>query len=295
MRAFHELSRLFRVVFVALVLVAVARPLRAQILENYSTSLTTYKPTGNTTIQGVRPLVVQRGVTLDGVLRSGSSFPMMIGGNPFENAWNGREFLKPLRIDTGSYAPLDVDIALPTLGVPWVIGRTYNAVQQNSGGSAINSNGFQGKNWFQTSQPEILFYDDADNAKDELYLVYGADRFVEFVRKNSSSNQFKGRNGAAGCFDYQSGSPDIWVYTDQIGNQWTFFGFNTTSHATDGQFWKVKDPAANVAYVGDPTTASTAISNGYSSGKITTAYDASDRRFTYTYTTLDSVSRLTQV
>jgi hypothetical protein len=184
---------------------------RAQVLESASDPMTTYKPTGNTTIQGVRPRVLQRGVTLDGVMRSQPGFPMVCSGNPFENAWPGRESYAGIRIDTGSYSPLDVDIALPSKGIPWVVGRTYNAIQQNSGGSAINSNGYQGKNWFQTSQPEILFYDDSDNAKDMVYLVYGADRFVEFVRKTSTSNQFKGRNGTAGVFDYQSGSPDLYV------------------------------------------------------------------------------------
>jgi hypothetical protein len=267
----------------------------SQILEIASDSLTTNKYTGNTLVQGVRPQVVQRGVTIDGAMRSRPAYPMMLAGNPFENAWSGRENYGGIRIDVGAFAPQDIDISLPTDGIPWMIGRTYNARQLNSGGSAINSNGYQGKNWFQTSQPEIVFYDNATNTNDLILLVYGADRYVEFARAGTSSNQFKGKNGAAGCFDYQSGTPDLYVYTDQVGNQWTFFGFNTTSHTTDGQFWKVTTPNSKTSFVGDATTASTAISNGYSGGKITTAYDASDRRFTYTYTTLDSVSRLTQV
>ena len=268
---------------------------QSQILEIASDSLTSYRYTGNTPVQGVRPQYNQRGVTIDGAMRSPPAYPMVLAGNPFENAWTGRESYGGIRADLGAFAPQDIDIALPTDGVPWVIGRTYNARQLDSGGSAMNSNGYQGKNWFQTSQPEIRFYDDATNTKDLIYIVYGADRYVEFARAGTSSNQFKGKNGAAGCVNYVSGSPDTYVYTDQHGNEWTFFGFNTSGNTTDGQFWKVTTPNAKTSFVGDASTASTAISNGYSGGKITTAYDASDRRFTYTYSTLNGTSRLTQV
>src|SRR5262245_5796886 len=223
MRAF---TPLFRLLGVSLSLL-VAHPVTpvSQILEIASDSLTSYRYTGNTLVQGVRPQVLQRGVTIDGAMRSRPAYPMAIAGNPYENAWTGRENYAGIRADLGAFAPQDIDIALPTDGVPWVIGRTYNARQLNSGGSAINSNGYQGKNWFQTSQPEVVFYDDATDSKDLIYLVYGADRYVEFARivvDGSPDNQFKGKNGAAGCFDYQSGSPDLYVYTDQVGNQWTF-------------------------------------------------------------------------
>jgi YD repeat-containing protein len=285
--------------FVSAVLVATAKEAVAQqILEIYNDSLTTYLPSGNSTQQGVRPLHLQRGVNIDGSLRSRPGFPMRLNGNPFENAWVGQQYQGDLRIDVGAYAPTDIDIALPSTGISWVVGRTYNTVQQTSGSAAMDSNGYQGYNWFQTSQPEILLFTGATADKDVLHLIYGADRYVEFQRQNSTSNQFKGKNGAAGCFDYASGSPDIYTYTDQIGNQWAFFGFNTTSHTCDGQFWKVTDPASNKTYVGDSTTASTAITNGYNAdGRITTAYDASDRRFTYTYSgsTIGGTKRLTQV
>jgi YD repeat-containing protein len=286
--------------FLVLALFLALIPCRAaaqtsQILEIASDSLTSYRYTGNTLVQGVRPQYNQRGVTIDGAMRSAPAYPMVLAGNPFENAWTGRESYGGIRADLGAFARQDIDIALPTDGIPWVIGRTYNARQLDSGGSAMNSNGYQGKNWFQTSQPEIRFYDDATNTKDLIYIVYGADRYVEFARAGTSSNQFKGKNGAAGCVNYVSGSPDTYVYTDQHGNEWTFFGFNTSSNTTDGQFWKVTTPNSKTSFVGDASTASTAITNGYSGGKITTAYDASDRRFTYTYSTLNGTSRLTQV
>lgn len=295
MRAFPPTFGVLRVYLTLGLLLAFPTAANAQILATSSDSLTSYQYTGNTLVQGVRPQYLQRGATFDGAMRSRPAYPMALAGNPFENAWTDRESYGGIRIDLGAFAAQDVDIALPTDGIPWVIGRNYNARQLDSGSSAINSNGYQGRNWFQTSQPEIVFYDDATNTKDLIYLVYGADRYVQFVRAGTSSNQFKGSNGGAGCFNYVSSSPDTYVYTDQQGNEWTFFGFNTTSHTTDGQFWKVTTPNSKTSFVGDATTGSTAITNGYSGGKITTAYDASDRRFTYTYTTLNGTSRLTQV
>src|SRR5262245_42110948 len=123
----------------SLLLTSPAQAQVSQILETYSTSLTTYKPTGNSLLQGVRPLVTQRGLTIDGVLRSRPGYPMALAGDPYERAWSGREFQGALRLDLGTYAPLDVDIAMPTKGIPWVVGRTYNARQVNSGSSPINS------------------------------------------------------------------------------------------------------------------------------------------------------------
>ena len=267
-----------------------------QILETLDASLTDYK-VGKTRVQDASPKVTQRGVNLDGSLRAGSTFKMAIAGNPFENVWRGEQALNGVRLDTGSYHPTDVDLSLPAPGFRWNIGRTYNA-RQDSGGQ-YDSDGYQGRNWFQTSQPEILLYDDAQSAADDiLYLVYGADRFAEFQRDNESSDEFKGKNGAAGVFQYSAGAggePDLYTYTDQVGTEFTFFGFNTASNKADGQIWKIEDPAGNVAYVGDSSTASTAVTNGFDSGgQIAYAYDSADRRFTYTYNA-DSTPHLTSV
>jgi YD repeat-containing protein len=271
----------------------------AQILEIFGDPLTTYLPASNTNVQDVRPLVAQRGVNLDGTLRSMTGHLMYIAGNPFGDVWGGRERLNDVRIDIGAYAPFDVDIALPSDGPRWVIGRTFNPRQENSDGSHIDSNGYQGKNWFQISQPELLLYEHAtDDARDVLYLVYGADRFVEYQRVNASSNDFKGKNGAAGVFVFTDGGANADTYTlwDQHGNEIVFFGFGGDASPAEGQLWKITDPEGNTAYVGDSAIASTAISNGYdASGHIAKAFDPEDRRFTYSYTVLDSVTRLTTV
>ncbi|MCC6244764.1 MAG: hypothetical protein IT353_18100, partial [Gemmatimonadaceae bacterium] len=202
-----------------------------------------------------------------------------------------------MRVDLATPVISDVDIALPTVGPSWLIGRTFNAAQKN-GSSHRDSDGYQGKNWFQSSNPELSFYDTTGTADDAVYLVYGADRYVEYKRSAADANVFVGTNGAAGAIRYvagTSGEPDIWTLTDGAGNKAVFFGGNTASGAADWQLWKLQDVAGNVAYIGDATTASTAVTSGYSGKRPQLAYDAAGRRYTYTYTTIDSVQRLTQV
>ena len=174
----------------------------SQILEVYDDSLTTYLVASATNVQDVRPQAIQRGVHLDGGQREQA--PQLItSGNPGDDGcgggdlcriaggdlpcfpqwlrWNGNNRIcGDIRLDTGTYSPNDIDIAMPAPGFAWVIGRTYNSRQELSG-SHHDSDGFQGRNWFQTFQPEILLYGHpTDDAKDVLYLLYGADRYVEF-------------------------------------------------------------------------------------------------------------------
>ncbi|MFN7021605.1 MAG: hypothetical protein ACK4WH_09795, partial [Phycisphaerales bacterium] len=304
----HTCLRSFLQVAVVLgMMMLTAAPARAdQILQTSGDSLTTYKYAGNTRVQGVRPRAEQRGVGLAGAHRAGGSLAWALAGNPFESTQAG-ETLSGIRLATGTYAPTEIDLALPAQ-VPWVVGRTFNARQADSGGTHFDSDGYQGKNWFQVSQPEIRLYDADGNAgtkqaADLIYLVYGADRYVEFKRTADDADTFRGVNGAAGVFKYESGSPDLYVYTDQNGNRTYFFGGNTSSNPADWQLWKFVDPAGNTAYVGHATTASTAISGGYYksdgqfSGRIKQAFDSEGRRYTYLYSTQEvgGTRRLTEV
>src|SRR5262245_21910337 len=59
------------------------------ILEVASDCLTTFRYSGNSAVQDVRPQVTQRGVLLDGSVVAGPTIPAMIAGNPFERAWGG--------------------------------------------------------------------------------------------------------------------------------------------------------------------------------------------------------------
>ena len=255
------------------------------ILEIFTDSLTTYLASGASNIQDIRPQAGHRGTNLEGTYRAAPSQRMAIRGNPFENVWSESQ-VNGVRLLTGTYGIQDVDLVLPAEGFSWVIGRSYNARQETSGAAHRDSDGYQGKNWFQNSQPEIVLHEHAtDDEKDVLYLVYGADRYAEYKRVDiggGTSNSFKGTNGAAGVFQYAAGTgsePDTYTLTDQNGNEIVFFGFDGDADPAEGQIWKITDPADNTAYVGHATTASTAISNGFNaSGYITEAYDTSGRR-----------------
>ncbi|MCE7974327.1 MAG: hypothetical protein DYG92_08410, partial [Leptolyngbya sp. PLA1] len=247
----------------------------------------------------MRPLPSQRGVFLDGSGRAGPFFSWSLAGNPFERGAPVAARVGPIELATGGVTVADLDWAGVGPGSSaWPIGRTYNQLQ-----SSVND-GVQGRGWFQASQPEIVLYDADTNPatkgdSDVLYIVYGADRYVELDRTAANADTFKAKNGAAGVAEYVSGSPDTYVYYDQHGTAAHFFGGNTSSGRADWQLWKVVDAAGNVSYAGHASTASTAASSGYNSDKtLAVAYDAAGsggRRYTYSYSTVGGVSRLTQV
>jgi hypothetical protein len=241
------------------VLVSSGLVLYSKVLEVYDTSLTSYLTSAKTLVQDLRPRAEQRGVNLDGSMRSAPTHGLALAGNPFESAWRGHDSHNGVRLDTGTYGPTDVDLALPAPGTPWRIGRSYNDRQDAAG--LFDSNGYAGRNWANTSQPELLLFAGATADLDVVYLVYGADRYVEFQRTGVSSADFKAKNGAAGAFSIAEGSPDIWTYIDPIGTESKFFGGNTASNQANWQLWKITDQAGNVAYVGHATNAALAIYN----------------------------------
>jgi hypothetical protein len=216
------------------------------LLEIQNTTLTSYLAAA-TSVQGVSPRVRHRGVGIDGAARSGSTHPMHLAGNPFGSVWNANQSLGGVKLATGAFAQRDVDLALPAEGPMWQIGRSFSNRQEDSSG-AYTSSGYQGQNWFQTSQPEIVVYWDTaqgtKDADDVVYLVYGADAFLEFQRYTATSVEFKGMNGAAGMVEFVDGGadPDLYVYTDQWGYEFRFFGFDGDAGSAAGQFWKVTDP-----------------------------------------------------
>ncbi|MCH8823064.1 MAG: RHS repeat protein, partial [Planctomycetes bacterium] len=138
----------------------------------------------------------------------------------------------------------------------------------------------------------MLYEHPTYDAKDVVYLVYGADRYIEFNRVNSTSTEYKSKNGAAGIVEFivggipDDGEPDLYKYTDQRGWQFYFFGFDNDSLNGKGQFWKfvIPKPGGNhVAYV-HSTDAETAAWAGYNSdGNIIDARDTSGRLYNYEY------------
>ncbi len=153
-----------------------------QILEVHGPTLEVNKYTSGTNSQGVRPTVQQRGVNLDGSMRAGSVQGWALAGNASDPGGSvGQTRLGEVSLATGTYAPFEVDLALPAPGMGrWVIGRSHSHTQKTSTPAHLNSNGPQGYNWFQTSQPEIVVYGEKFNPEnDVVYIVYGADRFTE--------------------------------------------------------------------------------------------------------------------
>ncbi len=272
-----------------------------QLLVTNNASLTTMLLSAETPVQDAVPHVLHRGVNLDGSGRAGSAFGWRLNANPIGGGTVGGRTLNQVDLATGSPSVSAVDLSLPAKQ-PWAVGRSYSARQDFSGHH--DSDGYQGLNWFQMSQPELVFEDEASDADDLVYLVYGADRYIEFRRVAKSGGGYSGSafravNGAAGVLHLEAGAgsePDTWTYHDQAGSTAVFFGFDGDASPCEGQLWKVADPAGNTAFVGDASTGSTAISNGYDgSGRIELAYDSADRRYSYTYSSIDSVTRLTEV
>jgi RHS repeat-associated protein len=262
-----------------------------QILQLNSDSLTTYKATSSTAQHLLRPNVLQRGVGVDGSARASGGYAWAFAGNPFGDAVSPVYRVGDVSLVTGGYSPTDVDLALPAPGgARVVIGRTYNGRQETNAGAHVDSNGIQGYNWQQLSMPELRIATDADHSKDVVYLVYGADRYLEFQRTDSSSDYYQGRNGTAGVLkrvqvtdDDFGDDLDYFIYYDQNGTRTYFLG-TLNLYNFSGQFWMIVDTAGNTTYVGDPSTPGLAIANGFDSyGHISTLYDAAGRRYTYTY------------
>lgn len=277
---------------------ATAQPL----LEQHPASLTSMLSPVPARVQDTWPAALHRGVNLDGTLRSMPSFNWAIAANPFGQEWNEHNRHGSVRLDAGYYEIDEVDLAIPSKGIPWVIGRTYNPVQEIDEDVPHASNGYQGRNWFQNSQPELIFLGGGSPNDDLIYLVYGADRFLEFARvldgEEEATDTFRGINGAAGAivFEEDGEAADTFTYHDQMGNRTVFFGFDNDAYPATGQLWKLIDPAGNTAYVGHASSKSSAITNGYDvDGRVLLAYDATGHRFSYTYQSLDSVDRLTLV
>lgn len=266
------------------------------ILTPYSGSITTYLYTSGTGLQNVRPLVNQRGVHFDGGVRAPNVHGWAKAGNPFGDVEPGRLRIGDVDLANGTYSPTEIDLALPA-HVPWVVGRSHNHAQVVSG-SHHDSNGPMWYNWFYLGQPELAFYNGATDDLDVIYLVYGADGYLEFKRTGVNDGTFRAVNGAAGVIEYETAEnePDTYVYYDQAGNRTYFFGDNTASNAADWQLWRVVDPAGNIAYVGDSSDPSTAVTNGFNSDKtVAKAYDSVGRRYCHSYSTVGGASRLTQV
>ena len=192
------------------------------------------------------------------------------------------------------------------------IGQTYS-LEQVFLDEHHDSNGYQGYNWHQSAQPELVYdFDDPDPLPpgsegayaagtmpkgDKIYVIYSADGFLEFERIEDLSSTFRGVNGTVGVLEHvivAGAGYDYDVIYDRLGNKMTFFGDD--AGGASRQFWKRESPDDVVLYTGHKTDIVQAASLGYGSDlAVDVQYDADGRRSTFSYTTVSSLNRLSSV
>lgn len=289
----------------------------ADRLQPATATLTTYQA-APTHKQGVRPRGEQRVVNYDGSKFGGGGgigggggggddvipVPLPpprppIGGGcdivgdelvefgPLRGTAGGQVF-NGINLKNGVFMDQRAHLHLPQPGGDWVISSDHNPRQDS------DSAGPQGLNRFQGSMREVRDY--GDPAIEGIYLVVGANGYQEFELQ-AGADLFQAANGGTAIAQLvvAANSPDLVHIYDSHGTEWVYFGFDnagTESGVVVGQLWKIIDPHGNVSFVGDASSAATAKSSGYDAitGMITKAYDAADRRYTYTYGTVGGQS-----
>lgn len=288
------------------------------LLVNNST-LTSAAPlwqTGAISAQPTALSYMHRTAMLDGSVRQSWNGIAAVGANASDTAALSDVSLADVRLSTGEYAPSEVDLAFPSAGPMWVVGRTRTPLYQ--------SGRIHGIGWYQISQPQLSFKDNAGDSDDRVYIANGGDRYLEFIRVMNGStptDTFRGVNGTCGAvektvvttdgggslqfrmmsFGEGSGtvaSTTLWTYHDPIGNTVAFMGADATGNSHDArwQVWKITNAAGLSAYVGDANNPLDARMAGYDEwGRITHAWDATGRHYQYTYGIDGGASRLLSV
>jgi hypothetical protein len=273
----------------------------APVLDPHAASMTAYLPTQASPINNLRPRAGHRATDLDGGARFAGFLGLNFGADWLGGSMPGGRRLDAIDLVNGAYAPTEVDLSMSALGLPVYVGRSYSARQAN-GTANHTSDGVMGKNWALLTQPELLFVDSDANAStkqatDAIYLVFGPDRYVEFVRTAVNSNEFKAKNGAAGLASVveDANGPDSVIVRDRQGNRATFFGFDTAASLAAGQLWSTTDRAGYSATVNGSSLSAALTTYTNNGGRITSATDASGRLYTFTYVTVAGKSRLSSV
>lgn len=267
--------------------------LSSAVLRISTDSLTDYLPTAGTAAQGLCLADEHRGVGMNGVPLLPAPHGLMMGANPIESgdSCSSSRVLNGVDLVTGVFTDTQVYMNLPTLGSAWSIGATYSSASSCSSAS----DGYQGKNWATFSAPEVVYEDRGTagpTAEDFLYIVYGADRYVEFQRDGTTAF-FLGVNGAGGVVEHNATDSE-YIYYDILGTEARFFDPDHPTTKVQGQLWKVtsgSERQCSVGAISGARTRANAIDAFDSSGRPTMVFDGSGRRFTYDYTSgrLDSV------
>ena len=240
-----------------------------------------------TTPQGVKPTPLTPLNGYDGVARAtGMAVYDIFNGDPYEQADCSIFYMVgDVNMVSGSYAPTAVDINVAWAGPSWPIVRTYNSQQGFFGDSengltwtSCQSNGPQGRNWFQGSMSGLLV-DGTQNAPPpagvtpqqpllgsdpvvipvNLRLIVGADRYITLtfantVRDGSNGDHYvyKGTNGSSAWAEYipSSTGPDLINVKTRDGMEYTYFGTNTAAGNAAGKLWKQTDAVGRTSVIG---------------------------------------------
>jgi RHS repeat-associated protein len=222
-----------------------------------------------------------------------------------------------------------VDLSLPTDGPSVVVSRSYAGAQMSATNATCssgvsneigtgpvlhNSQGPQGTNWFQNSRPEISFA--ANASSDTMYVLTGGHTAAMFVRVESpftdpsdsgyTVTRYRGVNGNTSVAVHRkptSGGGGLVTVYDQAGTISVFYDHSwypsggSSTKKVNGQLWKVtaSDGQGNSLYVGDESSATLALAGFDVSGGASTVYDGSGRRWTYGFTTINSIPRIETV
>ena len=94
-------------------------PAPAELLGISAQSLTSYLANDTpTTANDVTPVALQRAVRMDGSLRASPGMAIAVSNSPIASPWTGMKVLNGVDLRTGSFSPNEVDISLPSTGVP---------------------------------------------------------------------------------------------------------------------------------------------------------------------------------
>lgn len=219
----------------------------------------------------------------------------------------GDPFKDPPRIGNvelarGTFTSTEIDLSLPSPGFSWVIARANTRNRRDPGNGdkfTLAENSTQGYNWMQLSQPELTVTTGVLGDVRRVTLRYQSDGYMEFLESGTAVNVFLGYGSNPGGLKFIPGSdntPNLYEYYDQRGTVSTFFDplDSRSSHAA-GRLWKIVDANGNTAWVGHPTDPVEAVDDGYGSSGIEMAVDPGNRRYTYDYDTVGSLTRLVGV
>ena len=221
----------------------------------------------------------------------------------FNEIANGKLILPP--VGSVSFA---AEMSVP-------VAANFNSNQPVCSGTSKPGDSPQGVNWFQTSRPEMVVQYAVDemtkDADDRVYVLTGANAWLDLKRFDDDSDTFVGVNGTTGVMvhtDRSTSEFDTYEYHGRGGEIYTFIGgdFDDSDNAgAKWQLWKIEnaDGESAALYTSDTQGTVTKASalgafesaSGLLTPRATTMFDSAGRKYAYTYTTINGTRRLESV